>query len=412
MDHQKIVALSNLYLNRYAWPRHELRNKFVGNPDIIVVVPAHNEPNLAHSLAVLHNCTPPKGEVLIIVLINESVASSEEVLDNNINSFHKATVLNKVYKQQVLHLQLPPKKAGVGLARKIGMDEAVRIFEAQNKNGIIVCYDADCHCEPNYLIAIEDFYRHVNANLGLVHYEHKLHQVHHEAIVNYELYLRYYINALRVASYPFAVQTLGSCITVRSFAYQKQGGMNQRKAGEDFYFIHKVMPLGDIGEINQTTIYPSDRLSDRVPFGTGHAVGKYLSAPNPDYPVYDYRIFEDLKFINEGVESLYHQKDLSKSIPESIASFYSENSFSLDELIKQSGSATNFRDRYYQWWDGFQVLKFVHFARDNYYPQIPLSSALDWLDDQENGLRFKGKSREEQLLELRTFDKAQNFYIK
>lgn len=46
---------------------------------------------------------------------------------------------------------LPNKDAGVGLARKIGMDEACYRFESINKNGIILCFDADCSCHPDFL---------------------------------------------------------------------------------------------------------------------------------------------------------------------------------------------------------------------------------------------------------------------
>ena len=61
-------------------------------------------------------------------------------------------------------------------------------------------------------------------------------------------------------------------MAVRPEAYMKQGGMNRRKAGEDFYFLNKIMSLGGFGECAETTIYPSPRTSKRVPFGTGQAV--------------------------------------------------------------------------------------------------------------------------------------------
>src|SRR6202008_222876 len=50
---------------------------------------------------------------------------------------------------------LPDKDSGVGLARKIGMDEAVRGFYEINFDGMIVCLDADCTVSKNYLIELE-----------------------------------------------------------------------------------------------------------------------------------------------------------------------------------------------------------------------------------------------------------------
>jgi len=98
----------------------------------------------------------------------------------------------------------------------------------------------------------------------------------YEGIINYELHLRYYYQALKYCGLQYAFHTVGSSMVVRSSAYQKQGGMNKRKAGEDFYFIHKIIALGNFSELNSTVVYPSPRISDRVPFGTGKAIGDWI----------------------------------------------------------------------------------------------------------------------------------------
>ncbi len=401
---------SNIYLQRYAYPSIGLHQQIKNNPDIIVVIPAYAEQNIATALRSLHDCSKPIGEVSVIIVINEPDNAKESISTLNKRTFEEAEGITKTFEQFTINLKLPPKKAGVGLARKIGMDEAVRCFEENRKDGIIVCYDADCTCAPNYLQVIEDFFSNPEHKLGMVHYEHDLNGPNSEAIILYELFLRYYINALRIIQYPNALQTLGSCITVKSKAYQKQGGMNTRKAGEDFYFIHKMVPLGGLGEINNTTIFPSDRTSERVPFGTGFAINNYLKSPDQAYPSYSPKIFEDLKVINLNLEEIYYTRQLPK-YPESVARFYSEHHFSIAELISQSGSFENFLSRYYSWWDGFRVLKFVHFCRDEFYPNEPLSNSMVWLDQYlKTGL--DSLSKIEQLRAMRTYDKMNPFYIK
>lgn len=402
----------NLYLERYAWPSIGLHEQIAGNPGIIVVIPAFCESEIDLALRSLHQCTPPGQEVAILVIVNEPKDATAEVVALNEASLYKASQVKTTFAQYTAHVRLPPKKAGVGLARKIGMDEAVRFFESRGGDGTIVCYDADCTCEPNYLRAIADFYQHPGHNLGLVHYEHQLGGPNHEAIVNYELFLRYYIQALRIAGYPFAIHTLGSCITVRSSAYQKQGGMNTRKAGEDFYFIHKITPLGGIGEINTTTIHPSDRVSYRVPFGTGHAVDKYLSSPDETYQVYHPQIFEDLHKANQHLEILFREKCLPDVLPMSLMAFYEATNFESDltEILSQSGSFLNFQQRYYRWWDGFKVLKFVHFSRDRFHEHVALSEGLHWLAGKLD-LNLKG-SQDEQLRQLRRYDREDPFQIR
>lgn len=403
----------NTYLERYIWPQEALPKGFDSNPDMIVVIPCYNEPNISKALNALHSCYEPPVNVAVLVVVNQSELAEPAIHKQNKFSVHQANSVPTKYEQQVIQVDLPKKHAGVGLARKIGMDEAVRCFEQQQKDGIIICYDADCTCRPDYLQSIWTNYDRKKLNLGLVHYEHDLDGPNEEGIINYELYLRYYNNGLRVADYPFAVQTLGSCITVRSSVYQKQGGMNRRKAGEDFYFIHKCMPLGAVGEINDTCIYPSDRISDRVPFGTGHAINRYLEDRDESYPVYHYSTFEDLKHININLNDLWKTGTLT-ALPESIVRFYSENSFddSLRKIRDQAGSMQNFKQRYYAWWDGFRVLKFIHFCRDHHYQKIPLTEALNWLDDQLMGLDFKRDDKRTQLEKLRRFDQQQDFYVK
>ena len=86
----------------------------------------------------------------------------------------------------------------------------------------------------------------------------------YDAITQYELHLRYYLNAVRSTGYPYAYHTVGSSFTVRADVYCKEGGMNRRQGGEDFYFIQKVAQRGNFSECNATRVVASPRPSDRV----------------------------------------------------------------------------------------------------------------------------------------------------
>ncbi|MEZ4848575.1 MAG: hypothetical protein R3B93_08135 [Bacteroidia bacterium] len=74
--------------------------------------------------------------------------------------------------------------------------------------------------------------------------------------------------------YLHAFHCVGSSMAVRSIAYQKRGGMNRRKAGEDFYFLQKFIAEGTLAELSTTKVIPSPRASEKVPFGTGRAIKK------------------------------------------------------------------------------------------------------------------------------------------
>jgi hypothetical protein len=98
-----------------------------------------------------------------------------------------------------------------------------------------------------------------------------------DAVINYELHQRYYLQAVRYTGYPFAYHTVGSCFAVLAETYCRMGGLSRRKAGEDFYFIQKIAVHGRYGECRTTRVYPSPRPSDRVPFGTGPDISRQIS---------------------------------------------------------------------------------------------------------------------------------------
>ncbi len=394
---------SSLYLERYAW-QEELFPDYQpkGNLSLIVVIPCFKEPDFIDALKSLNECDPPHGQVLIIVVVNESEEATEEEKLINGKTIDQLKNFKCTYSLLVSYQKLPAKKFGVGLARKIGMDEAVRIFRRVGNDGAIVCYDADCRCDANYLDEIELAYSKPETQSGIVFYEHLLHRENHQAIVDYELYLRYYIGALRIAKFPYAYQTLGSCITVRASMYEKVGGMNTRTAGEDFYFLNKVVPHSGFVEINTTTILPSDRVSDRVPFGTGKAINDLLLTTEETYSVYHPNTFEDLKLFFSKVDSFRTEDDWK--LPMTLTSFLGDDwkDQVQEELKVQGGSQESFSKRFFHWFNAFKILKFVHFCRDEFYQNVELEEALNWL--RQKHFFLKG-SKDSYLIQLRYLDR-------
>lgn len=394
--------MNSIYLERYAW-QEVLFPNYRPSKDLslIVVIPCFKEPDLLSALDSLNACDATKGKILIIVVVNESEKASEDIKSTNEETLKQLENYQSQIPILISHQKLPIKKAGVGLARKIGMDEAVRIFRKIGTDGGIVCYDADCRCDANYLIAIEETYNDHSINAGIVFYEHRLHRENHKEILDYELYLRYYIDALRFSRFPYAHQTLGSCITVRTSMYEKVGGMNARKAGEDFYFLNKTIPHGGFVEINSTTIRPSDRVSDRVPFGTGKAVND-MQDTSEEYAVYHPNTFEDLRLFFSKLED-YWTKDEWK-LPMTLTTFLGDDwREQINELKNKVASKEAFKKRFFHWFDAFKILKFVHFARDEFYHNVELEDALEWIREQH--FLLKG-SKESFLVQLRYLDRG------
>src|SRR5439155_23761617 len=97
-------------------------------------------------------------------------------------------------------------------------------------------------------------------------------------------------------------------MAVGADSYRNQGGMNKRKAGEDFYFLHKVIPLGGFTDLTGTTVIPSARPSDRVPVGTGKAVRSFLEGQ--EIKTYPLEAFLDLQCCFERVAEIYQRENV------------------------------------------------------------------------------------------------------
>ncbi len=398
------------------------------NLGIVVVIPAYNEPDVIFSLMALHKCVLTKEDIEVIIVFNDGENESATIKEFNQEMFEKTQYwATQNYRSEMrfhpLYISdLAKKFAGVGLARKIGMDEAaLRLERVGNKNGIIVCFDADSKCEKNYFTAIEDYFStNENINACSIHFEHPLSgydfsEDTYKAITLYELHLRYYVNAQRYAGFPFAVQTVGSSMAVRSSTYQQQGGMNKRKAGEDFYFLHKFTPLGGFGELNTTKVIPSPRSSDRVPFGTGKEIGKLLET-SLKCETYAFESFEDLKLFFEKVPQLFHLEETDfdafvEALPKSIQAFLQEQNFKgkWEEIKQNTTNEATFINRFYRWFNAFLLMKYVHFARDHYYPNVDVLTASQKLFSVLYQTEKTEKSAKDLLLQLREIDRESTF---
>ena len=364
------------------------------NLGLIVVLPSYNEPNLWQSLQSLMKCTLPDAAVEVIVVVNYPENSAEEILQNAtecVNQINKADAdaNNPNFRFYALKAyDLPKKHAGVGLARKTGMDEAAwRLLQSENEYKIITAFDADATCEPNYFVELTKLWKkYPKTDACSIRYEHPIEgtqfdQQIYKAIAEYELHLRYYVRAGKLIGHPFSYQTVGSSMACSAEAYVKYGGMGKSKAGEDFYFLHKFIPHGNFRELNSTAIYPSPRISFRVPFGTGRAITKYIETNSSEYETYNLDSFLTLKeFIAQGPSLLFQAQRSKveaflKNQPLPLQVYLSANNFveSISEINQNTSVAETFSKRFFLWFDAFKLLKYLNFAHEEFFPKKPIS---------------------------------------
>ncbi|MBI9056500.1 MAG: glycosyltransferase family 2 protein [Labilibaculum sp.] len=414
------MAFADKYLKKQRLFPDYIEDTVSEELNIIVTIPCFNEPDLIPSLDALWSCERPSCVVEVIVIVNSSELVSNEIFAQNQKTISDARVWMKNHEDEKLKFflidqpNLPKKFAGVGLARKIAMDEAVSRFNKIDKvNGIITGFDADSACDTNYFVEIEKlFKKYPKANGANIFYEHPLEgkdfeQPIYDAIAQYELYLRYYMLAMRFAGHPHAFHTVGSSFAVSANAYIKQGGMNRRQAGEDFYFLQKIIALGKFYEIKTTRVIPSPRESDRVPFGTGKAIATFLEEGILDYKTYNYSAFKDIKIFFDrvdeffGVDYVTYLNKIIVSLPGPVRSYLKEDNFfeALDEINRNCSSIESFRKKFFGAFNAFKILKYLNNVHEQFIDEESIVvCAKQLLVDL--GIETKGIYSAKELLEI------------
>lgn len=367
---------------------------------IRIVIPCYLEPDILLTLNSLISCELPQSKAEIIVLINHSETAPDEIKRYNLNT--KTNIEKWIQENQksqidfyaVGPVELLKKWAGVGLARKSGMDEAVLRFNDSDKtNGIIISLDSDTLVEKNYLVEIEKHFqknpKHVGATISFQHQTAGLNERQKEGILLYEKFLEYYKNAVSFTGFPYSIYTIGSAFAVTSESYVKCGGMSRRQAGEDFYFLQNLVQIGKVGEINSTRVYPSARLSDRVPFGTGNAMYKWMNKEEDLTKTYNFVAFQDLKAFFDLNELLFKVdknrfEELIQILPESIRQFLLDDDFwsELNDLNKNCSSLSTFQTRFYHKFNAFKIMKFLNFVHEKFYEKADLQEQISALETQ------------------------------
>jgi len=325
-------------------------------------------------------------KTLVIVVVNNSVDSPDEKKSQNLRmleDFRKGNHPDNFY---WIDLASPGKeidaKGGVGAARKAGMDTALK-YLAKEDDALIFSLDADTLVEKNYISSGMEYFRDNPKSPGAVFsFAHRKCEddATDRAITLYESYIRDYADRLKNAGSPYGYHVLGSAIACRASAYIRGGGMRERNGGEDFYFLQALRKLGVIGEITSSTVHPSARPSDRVPFGTGPKVREI--AENGMLAFHNPVIFDLLHIFLKHVKGLSMDEMLEPenlapaSIPEEMKSFLEKHEFAdtWKNIVRNTPHEKNrLMDAFNWWFDAFRTLKFVHYCENEFsgkYPKV------------------------------------------
>jgi len=397
------------YISKRAFKHWNLEWEEVREIELVVVIPAicefENIKNLLSSLIKQSQTVLQKTVVMFVV--NNSISSELKVKDDNKRSikFLRALItknstdkLSKEIIESGIRIglidaasegkELDDKKAGVGLVRKIGMDKAIQVFDfSKASKKIIVSVDADCIVEDNYLSEIQNYFERNNASVALINFEHTLpdEEIKKISILSYEIFLRHYVAGLLFAYSPFGFHTIGSIIICDHEAYIQVGGMNTKKAAEDFYFLQKLAKHYEVNRITSTLVKPSARESWRVPFGTGRSMTDFLSNKKKIF-VFDPMVYVILKdWLQIFNSDLLMDPDLildeSKIIHPELHNFLSGREFKEDwnKILENTKTSRQLDYQRKNWFDAFKTLKLTHHLRDTAFPMMDINTGVEKL---------------------------------
>lgn len=371
------------------------------NTGIIIVVPAYDEPGISRLFDSLLLCSQVPCRVELLVVINAPGDATAESLRNNQITIENIETWKRDHHSSFFRVYtiiadpFPVKGWGVGLARKTGMDEAVRRFASIGfSGGVILNLDADCLVAENYLVAVfNEFLSKKDRSACSIYFEHPLSGIDfqdevYQYITLYELHLRYYFQGLLYSGFPYVFHTVGSSTGVKVLPYIKAGGMNRKQAGEDFYFIQKLVPAGGYFSLNSTVVYPSPRPSFRVPFGTGASITKLTASGETLLLTYNILAFNELKSFFRLAEDCYDYRPdeftlFYKSLPPGLKSFIQEEELcgKMAEIKNNTSGFQSFMKRFFGWFNMFRIVKYLNYVHSGLYDKKSvLVSAAELLE--------------------------------
>jgi hypothetical protein len=192
-------------------------------------------------------------------------------------------------------------------------------------------------------------------------------------------------------------------------------GFPKKMAGEDFYLLNKLAKVGAIHCLDGDPIVLSGRISNRVPFGTGRAMGQLLPAgldhhpcgePASRLPLETYRfphpgafailgrwIDQLEEWIRDASAGAFARRSIhaiegelrarvqNVGEPEIISWVESEDAVhSLAALLADATTEPRTARAVHGWFDAFRSMMFLHALRERGWPDLPHREALKQAD--------------------------------
>jgi hypothetical protein len=402
------------YLAQGAEPEAALADHFEGSFGHAVEIPAYGETD---SLFETLGSVPegPLGEVLTVVVLNARADSPEEIHEANRIAADKIAAISSQARlvSDDPHVRLftcprgkvllidraarggyLPAGQGVGLARKIGCDLALRLHASGRlASPWIHATDADVRLPADYFEQVGKLDSQ-STSAALYFFEHRFSDEEDLASAGrlYEISLRYNTLGLAWAGSPYAYESLGSCLAITSAAYAEVGGFPRRNAIEDFTILNELAKIGSIERLAGSPIGLEARISTRVPISTGQALSKLVGKTGAvaGFELHHPIVFGHLGAWLRVLGAIARRRgDLEAPLAELPRANPFFRADLLEEVLGQTGAFEAVREaisepggedtilrRLHGWFDAFRTRKLMDDLRDRGLVSLPFREAL------------------------------------
>tara|TARA_Y100000590_G_C15744817_1_gene1021567 strand:- start:740 stop:1870 length:1131 start_codon:yes stop_codon:yes gene_type:complete len=338
-----------------------------------IIIPVYNEfPTILKTLDSINNQDKNLLKLTLAVLvINNNVSSSLSIINNNFKSYQ--TIQKNRYKFECIALDyfshgksISDQQFGVGIARKIGMDFALKYSK---KNSLFFSLDADTIVSNLYLSTIINYFNKIKPKVCTIGFQH---QQSKDPIINkgiriYEKELYHMAQQIKNSKSPYGYISMGSAIVCTIESYIAVGGMSTRNAAEDFYFMQSLAKHTKIDTIKDILIYPSSRNEQRVHLGTGFRMSEYKKKQNFKnlfFSKSSYKIIKDLiKLVDKNYNQPYtnFNKDLNKDFNYNVCNFLRHHKLNniWGKINNNAKSKKQFMTFFHQWFDALKIMQLL-----------------------------------------------------
>jgi glycosyltransferase involved in cell wall biosynthesis len=371
--------MNNINLNKYIKKRsiHHFGETHKNIKDkkfnFFIVIPCYNELNYIFETLKSINEQNQKllNETLVIVVINNSKDEKETVKNNNQKTYQK--LVEKKYNYNFIAIDafsidnaIPNKLAGVGYARKIGLDFSLNHISSEKS--LLCSLDADTLINKNYLKKIKDNFK-KDISVAVINFKHQKSQnpIIEEGIRKYEKSIKKIAKEIELTGSPYGYVSMGSTIVCNVKSYIACGGMNTKTATEDFYFLQALAKYTKIHKINELLVFPSSREENRVYLGTGFRMDEYLK--NRLFKNLDFKkdsFLEIKKIIRivkqyQNCEYNFIIKEMNKKLNKKSTKFLIDKDFKnvWSKFKKNSKNKNQFTLFFHQWFDALTIIKLL-----------------------------------------------------